>query len=164
MFVAIIPSLNYIMPAIAGVIIWSVSGQINWKWAVLSYAASVLLSLFLVPEVEAKTFYILIFGYYPLLKELLHRKSGSGIFTKILRFFIKMAVFNATAVISYLIVVNVFGIGDVLDGLESFGEYAVYVFWGMGNIAFILYDFTLNYVFYAFLHWVKPVLNKHIRK
>jgi len=175
MFAGIIPSLNYIMSAIAGIIVWSVSGQINAKWALLTFATTALLSLFLVPEMEAKTFFILIFGYYPLLREWLHQgvlggkstssggSSRSSVWHFCLRFFVKMLVFNVAAVISYMIVVGIFGIGDVLDGLEDFGENAVYVFWVMGNVAFILYDFALGYVFYAFLSWVKPVINRLIR-
>ena len=160
MFVSIIPSMTYIMPAIAGVIVWTVQAQINGRWAVLSYASAALLSLLLVPEMEAKTFFILLFGYYPLLREAINKSVSF----KPARFVIKLGVFNAAAVLSYTLVVHLFGIGDVLDGLEGFGVYAVYVFWGMGNIAFFFYDFALTYIQYAFEHWIKPALNRKIRR
>jgi len=159
MFVAIIPSLTYIMPAISGLIIWTVSGQVNKRWALLTYAAAAVLSLFLVPEKEAMTFFILIFGYYPLIRELFHRISF-----KPAQFLVKLAFFNITAVLSFVIVVKLFvDLELVLEGMEGFGEYAIYAFWGMGNVAFIIYDFALNYIYYAFDNWIKPVLNKKIK-
>jgi len=163
MFTAIIPSLTYVMPAVAGVIIWSVSIQVNRAWGFLTYAAAAILSLFLVPEVESRTFFILIFGYYPLLKEIIHSRISGGIWAQMYRFLVKLAIFNTAAVLAYTAVVYVFGIKDVLDGLDRFGEYAIYVFWGMGNVAFLFYDFALKHVFYAFRHWIKPVIDKKIK-
>ena len=158
MFAGVIPALTYIMPAIAGILIWSVSIQINPKWGLLSYISVTVLSLILVPEIESKTFFIMLFGYYPLLRGCIHRVGFRPV-----RFMFKLALFNVTAVISYSIVVYVFGVSDVLDGLEFFGEKAVYAFWGLGNVAFFLYDFSLSYVCYAFEHWVKPVVNRKIK-
>jgi hypothetical protein len=158
MFAAVSPSLTYIMPALAGIIIWSVREQCNFKWAMMTYASTAILSLFLVPEMESKTFLILIFGYYPLLRE---KINGITFFPA--RVAAKLAVFNLAAVFAYSLVVNVFGISDVLDGLEGFGEYAVYVFWAMGNAAFFFYDFALTHIFYAFSNWVKPIINKKIK-
>jgi len=159
MFVAIIPAMTYVMPAIAGILIWSVSGQINRKWAVTTYAASAALSLILSPgEIEAELFFILIFGYYPLLKDVIDKIKLS-----VLRAVIKLAVFNAAAVTAYLAIVHIFKIADVLEGLEGFGKYAVFVLWGVGNLAFFFYDYSLKYMTYAYYHWLKPALNKKIK-
>jgi hypothetical protein len=159
MFIAIIPSLAYIMPAIAGLLIWTVRSQCSWKWAVLTYVGTAILSLFLVPEKEAMTFFILIFGYYPLIRELIQKVRFVPV-----QLILKLIVFNITAVTAFTIVVNLFiDIELVLDGLERAGEYAVYVYWVGGNIAFFLYDISLNYIIYAFDNWVKPVINKKIK-
>jgi len=158
MFAAIIPATSYVVPAFAGLLIWSVSGQINPKWAVMTYAASAALSLILTPEIESKMFFILIFGYYPLLRDVIAR-----IKIRILRFFVKFAVFNAAAVTAYTAVVHIFMVGNMLDGLEDFGKYAVYVFWAVGNAAFFFYDYSLKYMSYAYYRWLKPVLNRKIR-
>ena len=159
MFISIIPALVYIMPAIAGIVIWTVAGQVSRKWGWLCYAATAILSLFLVPEKEAMTFFIMFFGYYPILRESLHK-----IKFKPVQYLLKLAIFNAASVAAFLIVVNVFiDIEMMLDGMEGFGEYAVLAFWGMGNVVFVIYDFALNYIFFAFDNWVKPVLNKKIK-
>ncbi|MCL1904012.1 MAG: hypothetical protein FWF94_06310 [Oscillospiraceae bacterium] len=158
MFTSVIPAMTYIMPALAGIIIWSVSGQINRGWAFLTFAASAFLVLFLTPEMEAKTYFIMFFGYYPLIRATLHKISF--IPAQILA---KLILFNAAAVSGYQIVIHIFGITDVLNDLSEFGENAVYVFWAFGNVAFFAYDFALKYVFYAFDAWIKPAINKKIK-
>ncbi|MCL1881366.1 MAG: hypothetical protein FWF76_04235 [Oscillospiraceae bacterium] len=162
MFVSVVPSLTYMMPAFAGVIVWSVYAQIHsdkaFRWAVMTYLATSLLSLILVPEIQARTFFILFFGYYPLLREKL-----VGVKFWAVRFIFKLLLFNVTAVISYFIAVELFGVADTLEGLEWFGDYAIYAFWGLGNLAFLCYDFALTYVFYAFRHWFKPIMDKKLK-
>ena len=44
--------------------------------------------------------------------------------------------------------------------MESFGQYAVYVLWGMGLIAFIIYDLFLDVAKDLYIKIVKPKLNK----
>jgi hypothetical protein len=160
MFAAVIPSLAYTLAAFSGILVWSVSKQIDRKWALLTYAAGAALAFILTPEPEAKTYFILIFGYYPLLRENIQR-----IKFRVLRLIVKLAVFNAAAVAAYFTVIFLFGVsaGVVLDGLEGFGRYAVYVFWASGNVAFFFYDFSLKYMMYAYIQWIKPKLDKKIR-
>jgi len=112
--------------------------------------ATSLLALMLAPEIESKVLFILLFGYFPLIRERLH-------------ILLRIVIFNLAAVVMYLSVTHIFGVDGMLEGLDGFGKYAVYVLWGMGNVAFCLYDFALKYVFYAFFNWVKPALNKKIK-
>ena len=166
MFGAIIPPMAYVMPAFAGIIVWSVCGQINYSSALLCYAATATLSLLLIPEIEAKTLFVLLFGYYPLLRERLHELTQQ-IKSKVRRIFVrftaKFVLFNVMAIAFYYIVVGIFGVADVLNGFEEFGQYAVYAFWAMGAATFFLYDFALKYVYFAFNNWIKPAINKKIR-
>jgi hypothetical protein len=158
MFAAVIPIFVYLSAAFAGMVIWSVYSQTNMKWGLLTYVAAAILSLFLVPEVEGKTYFIFFFGYYPLVRE----KLGA-IKVRLLRFAVKLIVFNIAAVSAFLIVVNLFGIADAMSELEQFGANAVYVLWGIGNAVFLVYDFMLPQLFYAFDHWIKPAMNRKIK-
>jgi len=159
LFAAVIPSLIYIAPAFAGFVIWSVRARTSAKHALLAFAATSILAAFLVPEIEGKIYFMFFFGYYPILREAIHR-----IKSKLAQFAIKFAVFNAAAVSSFWLVVYVFGIADVLGELTWGGEYALYVFWGMGNLAFVLYDFSLKQYFHAYEKWVVPVIDKKLSK
>lgn len=158
MFLSLIPSLAYAVPALAGIVIWIVSEHMKVKWAYLCYAATGLISLMLIPELEANLFYIFFFGYYPTLCILLEKiKSG------ILRFLIKLGIFNITVVIAYNILVFVMSAEEMLEGLEDFGEYAVYIFWGIGNAAFIIYDISLGVIKQAYTKVIKPRISSKLK-
>ncbi len=158
MFGALIPSLAYAMPAVAGMIIWTVSSQINIKWAYLSYGAVTILSFMLIPEIEANCFLLSLFGYYPVLCESLKKIKN-----KVIGYIVKLIVFNISAVATYKVLCIILSAEKMLEGLEDLGKYAVFVLWGAGLIAFILYDFFLETYKQIFNMYVKPKLNKLIK-
>ena len=51
----------------------------------------------------------------------------------------------------------------MLEGMESFGQYAVFVLWGMGLIAFILYDLFLDVAKDLYIKIIKPKFNKLVK-
>lgn len=158
MFGALIPSLAYAVPAVAGIFIWTIGEQINLKWAYLSYAAVTLLSFMLVPEIEANCFLLSLFGYYPTLCENL-----SKIKNKIIRYIVKLAIFNISAVTTYQVLCFILSADKMLEGMEDFGKYAPYVLWGMGLIAFVLYDLFLSTAKELYIKVIKPKFAKFIK-
>ena len=159
MLAALIPSMTYVLPAFSGLCIWTISEQINRKWAFLSYAASAALCFVLIPEIEADLYYAFFFGYYPLIKELTEK-----IRPKILAFLSKLGIFNLAVVIAFWILSHIMNLEQILEGLEAFGNAAIFVLWGMANIAFLFYDFASGNLFYAFRKWLKPKLNKKLKR
>ncbi len=158
MFGSLIPSLAYAVPAVSGILIWTICEQINFKWAMLSYIAVALLSFMLIPEIEANLFLIFFFGYYPTLREILDRIKN-----KILRFLAKLGIFNIAVVIAYNILVAVLSVEQMLEGLEDFGQYAVFVFWGIGNIAFVVYELCLGIIKEFYIKIIKPKLKVKLK-
>ena len=159
MMISIIPGFNYAIPAVSGIFIWSICFFISHKWALLSFAASALLSLMLIPEIEARTVYIAFFGYYPILRDKL-----AVIKPRVLRFPVKLAVFNASCIASYHILVAIIGLDRVLEGMDFAGEMAVYVFWGAANFAFLCYELCLSQLGYVMEKWIKPRFMKRVNK
>lgn len=155
MFGALIPSLAYAVPAVAGILIWTICEQVNIKWAFLSYVVVTLLSFMLVPEIEANCFLLSFFGYYPTLCEILKRIKN-----KVLRYIIKLAVFNVSVVITYNVLCIILSSDKMLEGMDSFGQYAVYVLWGIGFVAFVLYDLFLDVAKDLYVKIIKVKLNK----
>ncbi len=158
MLAALIPSLTYLLPAISGICIWTVSEQLDRKWGFLAYAASALLCFLLIPEIEADLYYLFFFGYYPLVKEPLHK-----IKPKLLSFATRLGVFNVSVVIAFFILSRIMNLEQILEGLEGFGDMAVYVLWGAANVAFVVYDLCLGNLFFAFRKWLKPKINKKLK-
>jgi len=158
MMVSLVPGFTYALPAISGIIIWTVSVFINYKWALLSFAVSALLSIMMIPEPEANTVYIAFFGYYPIVREKL-----ATVNPPVLRFFIKLIIFNAACVASFKVLAVLIGIDRMLDGMEFMGDWAVYGFWAAANVTFLCYEICLNQLNYVITKWIKPRFFKKIK-
>ena len=155
MLMAMIPAMTYVVPAVSGIIIWTISEQISKRWAILAYVAASLLVFLIIPEFEAKIYFILFFGYYPVVRDIFEKKLP-----KALSYLVKFAVFNAAVVIAYNIVAPIIGADKILEGLEFMGDMAVWGFLAMANIAFFCYEVCLGTIVFAFRKWLKPRLKK----
>ena len=155
MFASLIPAMTYALPAIAGLIIWTASMQVNRKWCILCYIAVSILSFVLVPEIEANMYLVLFFGYYPIVRDLL-----DVIKNKLLRFLVKIGIFNAAVIIGFNILSLILPFEQLISGMEDFGEYAVLVLWLAANVAFFFYDMCLDSIHYAYDRWLKPKINR----
>lgn len=133
----LIPFLTYALPAIAGVLLTLTVIEINKKWSLFIFAAISILSLLIVPDKEAAMMYVGFFGYYPIIKSVLECKLP-----KILEWVLKFVIFNAAVVISYCIIIYVFGIP--LDELREYGKYSLWILLGSANVVFLLYDYCLT--------------------
>ena len=154
MFVSFVPALAYTMPAVAGLILYTIRVHISRKWAVLAYIATSALTIILVPEPEAQLLFVMLLGYYPLLREDLGRLP------KLPRRGLKLALFNVVAVVFYRVTTYMLGVTDNLSGLEGFGEYAVYAFWLSANVTFIVYDNALGVLTKAYVKLLKPRIDR----
>ncbi len=151
MFLSIIPSFAYVVPAFAGMVIWTVTQHMNVKWAYLCYGAACLISIMLIPQPEANMYFVFFFGYYPTLCIVLEKIKN-----KLIRFFVKLAIFNASVILAYNLFVLLFPLENALEGMEFFGDFAIYAFWGFANIAFVIYDFALATLKEAYIKLIKP--------
>lgn len=147
---AVIPYLEYALPAMSGVLLVLIVIEINKKWALCTYAAVSILSFLILPNKEAAMMYFAFFGCYPILKPVLEGKIKNSSICWI----IKAVFFNTVAVAAYLVIIYVFGMP--LDDFEDFGKWTVPVLLGMGNIMFVLYDICITRLVTLYLHkWQK---------
>lgn len=156
MFLTIFPYATYALPAIAGAVLIPVVIELGAKWGWLVYAAVALLSLFIVPTVEPKMMFIAFFGYYPVLKSSLER-----IRLRSVEWIIKFAVFNAAMIAAYFLMMTVMGL-DSID-MELFGVDVPWIFLGIGNVVFLIYDLALTNVISAYVKILHPKLVKIFR-
>lgn len=85
----VFPLLSMAIPIYAGALMIVVAREVSTSWAFAAYCAVSLLSLFLTPDKEASTLFIMFFGYYPIILPWLDK-----IKFKLLRICCKLAVFN----------------------------------------------------------------------
>lgn len=112
---------------------------------IMIFSATALLSLLLIPNKFAPTVYLLLAGYYPIVKEKLEMRFRR----RIPCFAIKLLMFNVAfaailAVSVYLLLLPIEGpliaIGLIL----------------LGNLAFVLYDIALTRLISMYFYFLRP--------
>ena len=132
------PFLVYAAPAFAGLLLLPVLNEINSKWALGTYITVCLVSIFIIADKEASVFYALFFGYYPILAFILNKKIRS----RLIRFIIKLPIFNLSYVASILICMYVFAIDfDDFTG-EDILISILYI--PLLNLLFVVYDILVS--------------------
>lgn len=134
MWLTFIPSSTIILPAIAGVLLIAVVLEAGTKWALLIFVAVSLISLILAPDIEAKVFYIMFFGYYPIIKKFLEGKKA-----KWLQWLLKLIILNVCSVLIYYIITKISGIPKEFNQM-----WYLALSWILINVTFIIYDFALT--------------------
>lgn len=135
---AVIPYLEYALPALAGALLVLMVIEINKKWAFCAYVAVSILSFLILANKEAAMMYIAFFGYYPILKPALEGKIKQNW----LCWLLKALVFNAAVVAAYFIIVKAFGIP--IEDLEEYGTKILPFLLLLGNLMFVLYDICIT--------------------
>ena len=152
MFLAgILPAFYLILPMIAGVLMMIIAAEVSTKWALLTYIAVSLLSLLITADKEAALIFIMLFGHYPILRFYL-QKMNFGI----LRFAVKLIIFNICVLSFFYMTVYIFGIKEMLEQFEEFGKYSGVIMLAMSNVIFLLYDYNLGMVYIIYREHFMP--------
>lgn len=138
MITYISPVLVYTAPPFAGLILLLIVNEVSFSRAVGTYFAVSLLSLFLIADKEAATFFTCFFGFYPILRIFLDKK----IKLKAIKWIIKVLVFNLSLLSSVCVSMFIFNI-DYSDFTNG-GKYMTYLFFVMMNVVFVLFDFLIG--------------------
>lgn len=134
---SVFPFLSYTLPAFAGAVLLIMVKEAEKKWSIMVYIAVCILSLIIVSNKEAVVLYIFFFGYYAILKETIEIH-----FPSIIKWLLKFIVFNISIVFAFIVIIYVFAVP--VEELEEYGKYSAYIMLGIGNIIFIVYDYTLT--------------------
>lgn len=111
----------------------------------LIYAVTSVLSLLLVPNKSPAIVYALFMGFYPILKEKIEKISS-----RLVRFIIKLAVFNASMVLMWF-VARLF-LGELTFGMP------IAILLLLLNAIFVFYDYALSVMITAYLRvWRKKL-------
>ena len=147
-----IPFSEYSLPTLAGLVLIAVSEELGRSTALIVYGAVSLLSLLLAPSKEAAILFVFFFGHYPVVKTLLEGKLRP----KAIRWAVKLVLFNGLVVLAYLVVIYLLGIPDILDEFGSFGRYSALVLLVLGNVFFVVYDYTVGNLIEVYRDYFAP--------
>ena len=131
----LIPVATYVVPMLCifllQFVLRSCGGRIAWAW----YGAVAILGLLLCPDKEAAAVFLAL-GYYPIVKPGLDKCKLSWL--------LKGVLFNGTVLILYWLLLNLFGLKQVVQDFEEVGTAMTAVLLVMGNVAFVLIDVLLG--------------------
>ena len=147
----VFPLLSMAIPIYAGALMIVVAREVSTSWAFAAYCAVSLLSLFLTPDKEASTLFIMFFGYYPIILPWLDK-----IKFKLLRICCKLAVFNGAIIIWYKLIALIMGVYDFFGDFAFLGEYALAAVMVFINLVFALYDYTIRMIESVYVNWFRP--------
>ena len=148
---AVFPPLNMTLPLFAGMLISVVAIEVSASWAIVTYTTVTLLSFFITPDKQAAIFFALIFGYYPVLKDLIEKLKPL-----LIRIILKLAVFNAAIFLIYQLLVNLMGTMDLIEEFGFMNDFMLPGLLIIFNGTLFLYDYTLGLVKECYFKWFRP--------
>ena len=150
---SIIPAATFCAPALAGALLMAVAVDAGMKQAWTCYGVVALVSLLFVPDKEMALFFVLLFGYYPLLKAYLQRLPGH-----VMPFCCKLAVFNLAVVAVYSLLLFVFPMPGLVEEFAESQPWMLAVLLVLGNVSFVIYDSALFHVVHLYVRRIRPRL------
>ena len=131
----LIPVATYVVPMLCMLVLQfvlkSCGNRIAWAW----YGAVTILGLLLCPDKEAAAVFAAL-GYYPIMKPKLDETRLPWLW--------KGLLFNSTIGMLYWLLLNLFGLQQVVQDLEGMGIAMTAVLLVMGNVVFVLIDVLLG--------------------
>ena len=124
--------LDLTMSAIVSLLVVVIVLEMGYNYAWLSYVATSILSVILLPQKTPAIFYMCFMGFYPIFKSYIER-IGSGL----VRWIIKLVIGNAGLGLMFLLM-------SYFVPEEFEGEGIVILTYALGLLAFIMYDIALT--------------------
>lgn len=144
---------TFAFPCFAGMLLTVVVIEFSPKWAYCVYVAVSLLSLILAGDKEAVVYFILFFGFYPILKSTVERLNS-----KVFQYILKYLIFNISIICAFLVGKFILMIPD--EEFTFFGVYLPWVFLLLGNIFFLLYDRCVTVFISLYIHKIRNKIFK----
>lgn len=133
-----------------------------YPWLIFSVTG--VLSVILMPYSMTGWFYLLFFGYYPIVKEKIERLN------KAVSWLLKVLILNVALGISVIAAYFLFfgqtGAGSLLDaftfvfGESDAGEMMALAVWALANVTLVIYDIALTKLITVYFIKIKPKFKK----
>lgn len=149
----LIPLSTYLCPMLAGAlavpVVWELGEGSGW----LVYVAVSVLCLFLAPDKEAALLYVLLLGWYPILRPRLQH-----IRLRPFRVALKLVLFNASLCAVYALLLFVLVSPDLQAEAETWTLPGLGGMLLLGNVTFLLYDLLLARLTDRYVMKLRPKL------
>lgn len=133
--IGVIPVATFVCPMLCMMILTLVmrfcGKRIGWAW----YGAVAILSALMAPDKEAAAIFVTL-GYYPLVKPILDKVKGG--------LALKLLLFNFVILLMYWVLINLFGLSEIVQEYNQLGFAMTVVTLLMGNFIFYMLDKILG--------------------
>lgn len=133
----LIPVATFICPmacmVLQTVVVKKAGKRIAWAW----YGAVGILSLLLAPDKEAAAVFVFL-GYYPIIKPWIDKRRFAVVW--------KLVLFNASILVMYWLLINLFGLKEVAEDFKELGLVMTVVTLVLGNVTLFLFDYNLTMI------------------
>ena len=152
----VISVLSYALSALSGLLILLCALETGYRRGMLVFISTSFMSMLLSVDKSSAILFIMLLGYYPMLKFKIER-----IRLKSVRFLIKMIIFNVAVIAAFFITMKLFEIPE--QSLVWFGISVPVIMLVMGNFTFIIYDRCITNLCYIYFYKYRKTF-RHIAK
>lgn len=138
MITLVVPTTTYASSALAGILTGILVIECNKKWAIASYIVVSIVSVIIVPDKEAVAFYLLLFGYYPITKQIIE----GHIKNKYIQLVVKIINFTIPTIACYYLSIFVLNVSP--EEFNILGVNLPIVFLLIGIVVFLIFDNALT--------------------
>lgn len=143
---SLIEVLDLSMGAIASLVIVLIVIEMGYSYAWITYVATSILSLILLPQKFGAVIFAVFMGFYPIVKSYIEKLNSAP-----LRWCLKLIVANA-AFFAMFLVMKYF----MPDQLES--DAMMLALYALANVAFVLYDYAVSKLITAYFYKLRERL------
>lgn len=147
----VFPMFYLILPMLASALIYVMVIETGIGWGWMTYLSVGFLSFFITPNKDATLVFMLFFGYYPLLRARTNRTHW-----KVLTWILRLLIFNAAVLAFVGISIYLLGMEELLESMGDYGKYGGLILWGMANVMFLCYDFSMGNFPMLYRQYLKP--------
>ena len=147
----------YALTGVASFLVYVIRTECDLRHGIAAYVCICLLGLLFVPYKEIVWLFLLLAGYYPLLKNRLDTLRFP-----LLRVAVKLLICNGTMVFFFYSTVNLIYTGRMLPEYAQYAKLLSVGFVILGNAAFLCFDLALGRVLRFYRQHLSPRLRKSL--
>lgn len=136
-----IPTSQLALAAVAGICISAVVIENGLVYGLMGFAASSIIGIVVTSDKMPAAFYLLFFGYYPLIKAVIEKYSKK----RVIEWVLKLLVFNVALTLLWA------GVAIGIVGFEVAGKYLIPLSYVGGNIVFVIYDIGFSKLIFLYI-------------
>lgn len=151
----VVPVATYAVPCLAGILMMVVAEECGEGYAWILYVGVSLLGLIVIADKELMLLFVLLMGYYPMLKRHIDKLRLRPV-----KWVIKLGIFCAAISLMYFILLVLFPVKEIAADFAGMGDIMLIILAVLAIFTFILFDILLDRLKIIYIKKLRPKLVK----